>query len=682
MKRRRNSFLIAFFILSWLSAPEALQAAPYNSYMIDRDGFYRLAPALYEPSHVVNFDISGVNDLRIGADDRIYIARGGQDGAEILVFDEEENFAYSVGLGELKSAQGVFVDSGGLIYAADTSAGAVLVFSPEGELLRKIERPASPLFGAKTPFKPVKLAVDRQGNMYVLGEGSAGGIIQLDGAGEFLGYFGVSMTRVSLIRRIQNLLFPPELMENFIRAQPPSMTNIAIDGDGLVYAATKGDTLEPLKKINVAGKNLFDDSLADLYGEPALLALEAAAVDAYGNVYALSNYAGHIIILDSQGRTIGIFGAKSELNAEMGVTVNPVAIGINSRQRIYIADKGTGQIQVFTPSPLMETLFSALAFYREGRYVEGEELWRETLKRNAAIAVANNAIALSFAKKENYRDALEYFKLANNREGYSAAFWEVRQQFLMRNMRWAIIAFFVFIVLRIIWNRMKRASLLEGYYVQKKKALNTKLFKSLGEAAGVFRHPLNAFYGVAWEGAVSLPLAAVMAALAACLLLLSDYAAGFVFNTVNTGAGYMYSPIRTLIIYTGGFLLFVISNFLIASITNGHGSLSQVFRGASLALAPVVFFYLPLIFLSNALTLQEVFIYHFAQYFIFGWSGLLAIIMVMQIHDFDFREAIGNLLLTVFTMAVIFTVAVVIFMLARGGFEFFRSVIEEVYNRA
>ncbi|MDR2536472.1 MAG: hypothetical protein LBD29_10635 [Treponema sp.] len=672
---------LCIFILLW-GFPQKHYAAPYHSFMIDRDGFYRYAPTLYEPSHVVNFDISGVNDMFIDKKDRIYIARTGGGSPEVLVFNADETFASSIGGGILRGASGVFADPEGFIYVADDVSSAVFVFSPEGTVIRKIERPVSPLFGAKTPFKPIKLAADRQGNIYILGEGSTNGIIQLDREGEFLGYFGVSIARISLIRRLQNLLFPPEMMANFIRTQPSSMTNIGIDDDGLIYATTKGDTLEPLKKINVAGKNLLDDSLAQLYGEPALLSLESVTTDKYGNMYVLSSYTGHIIIMDSQGDVVGIFGAKSERNAELGLTVSPVAVGINSNQTIYIADKGTGQIQVFTPTPLTWTLFSALALYREGRYVESEDLWRQTLTRNATVAVAYNAIGLSLTKKEQYPEALSYFKRANNRESYSAAFWEVRQRFLMGNLRYAVTALGVFLFLRLIWNQLRRrTSWLDGYYRAAETLSASLAVRKLREITLVFRHPVNAFYNLSHEGAVPIPGAWALVIPAVGLVLAGDYATGFVFNEVNTGAGYMYSPIRQIIIYAAGFLLFVLSNFLIASITDGHGSLAQVFRGAALALAPVTFLYLPLILLSNVLTLQEVFLFTFARSFIFGWTGLLIIIMVMQIHDFDFSVALWNIALTLFTMVIIFVVAMVIYILGKAAADFFIALFEEVFNR-
>jgi hypothetical protein len=252
----------------------------------------------------------------------------------------------------------------------------------------------------------------------------------------------------------------------------------------------------------------------------------------------------------------------------------------------------------------------------------------------------------------------------------------------MRYLPYALSAFLAFLLLRIIWNQIhRRTSLLNGYYERKKHFEATLPVQKLREVTLVFRHPVNAYYNVSREGAVSVPMAAVLTLVSLSLLLFADYGTGFVFNMVNTEAGYMYSPARTFIVYLTAFVLFILSNFLIASITDGHGSFLQVFRASALALAPIAFLYLPLILLSNILTLQEIFLFNFAQTAIFCWSGLLVIIMVMQIHDFDFSVAIRNIILTLFTMMVIFIVSIVIYMLSRAAFGFFVSLFEEMYNR-
>jgi hypothetical protein len=165
------------------------------------------------------------------------------------------------------------------------------------------------------------------------------------------------------------------------------------------------------------------------------------------------------------------------------------------------------------------------------------------------------------------------------------------------------------------------------------------------------------------------------------LVVASPYFIGFVFNNVNTANTWSYSVLQTAVTYTGAVLLFVISNNLIASTGDGRGTLGYVFKGTMVSLTPITLFYIPFILLTNVLTLQEVFIVDFLHSALFVWSVMLIVLMVMQIHDYKFSEAVKNLLLTVFTMIVIFVICVVIFVLGKELIEYIIRVVEEVVLR-
>jgi len=678
---KKAIFLLTALVMTALLGLQTL-AAPYWSFMVDRDGHLRNSPGLYEPSHIIDVDAAGVNDMFIAPDDTIYIAVSGNT-TEIIVLDGNENERTRVGSGILKSAAGVFADTDGLIYVADSTQAVVYVFNPDGTVVRTIAKPTSPLFGTNTPFKPMKLVVDRQKNLYILSEGTTNGIIQMNEEGAFLGYFGVNLADMTIFRKLQKMLFSEQMMSNFIKNVPPSMSNIAIDAEGLVYAVTKGDTKEPIKKINVAGANLFEDVLYNIYGNGQSGAPESVATDAYGNVFVLTGYRGHIFILDSLGNIVGIFGAKSEINAELGITSNPVAIGVDSVENIYVADKSLGQIIVYTPTPLMQTLYSALAYYKEGQYTESERLWSEVLMRNSSFALANNAIGLARLKHEDYAASLDYFLLANNRGGYSNAFWEVRQKFVMDNVSYVIVAVVILSVLKGIWNQVrKRTKALDGWYAAKARIGGTAFMQEAKTVTNVLRYPIDTFYDIRYYNTVKLPSALLLLAVAAGLLVAADYFTGFVFNTVDTSGTSGYNPIRNLMTYVVVLVLFVGSNYLIASINDGRGKLMQVFRATMLCLMPLAALYLPLIAVSNVLTLQEAFIFQLFQYVIFAWCGLLVFIMVMQVHDYEFGEALRSLLLTIFTMAIIFVIVMVIYMLAKEAVGFFGSILQEVVKNA
>ncbi len=675
--------IVCLVVILLTMLPSIGLAAPYSSFMIDRDGHYRYAPTLYEPAYVLDVDASGVLDMYIAKNDHIYMARVGTSGAEVQELDEKGNFIRSIGIGQIKKANGVFVDNDFNVYVADPTANTVWMFNPAGELVRDYGKPTNPLFGKKATYVPLKVVVDQQKNLYVVSEGTVDGMVQLAEDGEFLGYFGSNTSTSSFLKTLQKWFYSSEMMMGmFIRNIPISMNNVAIDQEGLIYAITKGQTTEPLKKINVAGKNLFPEVLTELYDDVVDLSLESVTVDQYGNVFVISGVTGHVIMLDSLGQVVGIFGARNYIASEMGISITPVALGVNSKQQVIIADRGAGNLTVYTPTPLMESIFEGLALYRQGKYIDGEPIWRDVLKRNTSVALAYRAIGLSAFKQEKYEEALDYFYLANDKKNYSNAFWELRQQFLMNASTWIIVGIVALVVLRAVLKLINRKTqLFAPLHRWKAKLKNTFIYRQYRMAARVLRHPIDTLYDVRHDEQFHTGTAFLMVAAALALLLGYCYLGGFIFNDINVKNTWSFSPVRTVVTYVLAGLLFIVSNYLVASIRDGRGKLIHVFKGTAISLSPIVFLYIPFILLSNILTLQEVFVLNAIQTLIITWCGMNIFIMVMQIHDYEFGEAVTNLILTVVTMMIILVVLIIIYILAKEAVGFFGAIIEEVYRR-
>ena len=660
----------------------AAYAAPYSTYIRDRDDNFRFSPPLYLPSHLLNYDLNGINDIFIDGEDFLYAARTGSDVSEVVIFDAQERFVASIGDDVLESASGVHVSRSfgdPHIYVADNRQAKVFVFDKEGNLLQTIARPTSPLFGTHTPFTPLKVAVDMAGGIYIVGEGATGGIIKLGSDGEFVGYFGANVSRANWLRSLQRLLFSEEMMGQFIRNVPVSMSNLSIDGRGIIYATTKGDTSEPLRKLNIAGINLFAGSAMVFSSFDAQL--ESVTTDGHGNVYVLDGQTGSIVILDASGDTVCIFGERSTTVTPIGVTFNPVSIAINSRQQIYIADQGDGTIVSFAPTPLMDTLFTALALYREGYFLEGEVYWQDILARNSSVAMAYDALGMGQMKRENYREAMGLFRTANNRALYSDAFWEYRQAFMQDIARYIIIgllaAVFISFIVRVL---DKRTRFLDGWrafgrHLRTRPAIVESLL-----VVGILRRPADLFYDLRVHDKVTYRATAILYAGALAVLIAGDYLTGFIFNEINTAA-WWYNPLQRLGNLCLLALLFIAANFLVTSLRDGQGNFMQIVKGTALCLVPLVLFYPPYIVLSNIFSAQEVFILDAVRFLIFAWCAVLLLVMISYLHDYGFRETLSCVFLTLFAMMVLFVAAILVYTLGKEAVSFFSSLIEEAWLR-
>ena len=223
---------------------------------LSADGTLIETQTAYEPLGrlLSNIEIESPEDIFIDEKGTLYIVDSGTK--KVLVSDGQGS-VQEIGVGVLGVPTGIFVDGHGDIYVSDYEKEKVFRFSNTGELKQEYGKPDSPLFGSKSPFKPQKVSVDRRGNIYVVGEGSTNGIIQLSQSGEFLGYYGVNRTDVSLQSVIRSLITSEKQKARLFMKTPPAPDNLAIDQQGLIYSVTKGTKSEVIKKLNVAGENMM-----------------------------------------------------------------------------------------------------------------------------------------------------------------------------------------------------------------------------------------------------------------------------------------------------------------------------------------------------------------------------------------------------------------------------------------
>ena len=212
----------------------------------------------YSPISEVEFPISGAEELFITPDGTFYIADTGKGRIVKL-----ENFEITATFGEdvLEGPTGLFVDEDGTMYVADAKLNEVFIFDADGNLLNRFGRPTEPLFGKTREFLPRKIAVDARKNLYIISEGSVDGVVQMNTNGNFIGYFGANTASMSFKMIMQRLFLTKEQLDQFIKNEAASPSNIAIDHQSMVYTITAGTSpSKSIRKFTVSGKNIFPET--------------------------------------------------------------------------------------------------------------------------------------------------------------------------------------------------------------------------------------------------------------------------------------------------------------------------------------------------------------------------------------------------------------------------------------
>ncbi len=673
MKNRLIVLLMAFAVLALPCAAAA--DTPYKTYTINGYGDVQETQTAYLASEtIVKFGdqaLKSPNDLFVAPDGRIYVADTGN--ARIVVGSAGSELIAVIGEGVLKTPKGVFVTSDGHVYVADRDQGAVFEFDGEGTLLNTYGKPDSPLYGDGLKFMPIKVVVNEAGIMFVVCESNTNGIVEispLDG-GTFLGYFGTNFAAVSLQTIIYRAILTDAQRAKMVSNIPSTPDNLDIDSRGLIYTVTRGDGANTLKRLNIAGTNLI--SHAHSVDTPA-----AVAAGNHDNVYVVDQ-AGYLYEYDKDGELIFVFGGKDDGTQRIGLSSMVAAIDVDTADNLYVLDSNRGIIQVYSPTEFTDLLHDALHLYSTGRYTESKEPLDKVLDMNSLFDVANKAMGRACFQEEDYGTALKYARLAKDGEGYSEAFWEIRNVWLKHNIS---AVFIVLIVLFILWRSVKfidrRHPFLHRLTNLGSRFRDTRLGSGLKYGFYYMRHPIDASYGIAREGRANWGATSVILVIFIIEFLVNKYLCGFLQKTVQDGRYEIFTDIGAILVLVFGLTL---CNYLVCTINDGEGTVKRIYTYFCYSLMPYVILTPVAFVLSHVLTTNEAFLITLINVVICLWMAVLIVLGMREVNNYTARDTGKVILITIFTVLILALIIFIVYVLWAQVFEFISAIFGEVVYR-
>lgn len=639
-----------------------ITSAPYNTYTIGPEGMLVVTQTAYEPAGTIGLQttLNEPQDMYI-KDDILYVAD--TENKRVIKIYEDGQFEELVT--NLITPTGVHVDEKDQLYVVDKGAQAIYVYDENLNLKLTITRPQEPIFGLNTPFIPLKITTGPRGIMYVTGEGSVSGVMQFNHAGEFLGFLGTNPTERSFYREVLEFFNVP-----LAPITPISPENVAVDAKGSLYTTSQTET-DQVKKFNIASQIVFSISKIREGANPT-----AVFVNDFGNIYSVTPD-GVIMEHDANGHLLFMFGRVAGQNPVLGLFEHASDIVVDSNYNIYVLDQTAGNIQILQRSEFTALVHQGLQSLQNGQY--NVEEWENVLRMNSVFALANSVIARIYYRTGEYDTALNYYRIAYDKEGYSEVFWQVRNNFLTQSLGVVFLLLIILFVLRYSLRLVDHKwHIYDPIRTLNKKANEVKTIRELRLGLRVFRHPLDTFHIIKHEKASSIPTALIFFALFLILNVVAVYATGFLYNNNDLESYNIFSSFLGL----GAFiLLFIFANYLIATLSSGEGWFKDVLIGTAYALVPYIILTVPIILLSHVLTLNESFIYTTLLAIRDGWVIVLLLLMIFEIHNFSVGELIKNVLLTIFTMIIIVAVLLLVYLLVLQMWDYIVSIFKEVIGR-
>ena len=636
------------------------QSAPYVTYTIGPNGRYVQTQTAYEPAGYFDMDLTlNLPEDMIQFGDDIYVADTGNK--RVVKFNMDTGVG-TILLEGLSQPTGIHVNDLGELYVADKIDRVIYHYDAEMTLLQTYGRPNQAIFGSDSPFVPVKVTTGPRGILYVVGEGSTAGLMQLNSVGEFIGFFGTNTTTFSWLQTVSNF-FGINRAINI----PTSPTNVALDEKGSVFTVSNL-TNQQVKKFNIASQTILSMSQSD---QPV-----SVHINNFGNIFTISQN-GIITEYDSYGNMIFEFGGLDTGNRISGLYVNPIDMLTDEEQNLWVLDKGTGNIQLLQRSEFASLVHEGLINFKEGIY--DLDQWENVLRMNSLFALANASLARGYYRVQAYQEALGYYAIAFDREGFSEAFWQLRYTWLELNLATVLLIVIIGFAALKLW-QWSQARLLSVPSVQNflQKPLMVKMNDDLRLTRHVIGHPLDTYQDIkhlkksSWLTATMLYLTVLVAS------VFEIYTTGFIFQTVNLNQFHLLIHVVTLL---GGIAIFIFSNYLVATITNGEGFFKDVYVSTAHALIPYIILTPILAIMSNGLTYNELIVYQLLDGLRFVWSGALIVLMIKEVHNYDVKALLKNIFLTLFTMVMLVLIGFLMYVLTAQLWNYVESIIQEVILR-
>lgn len=337
------------------------------------------------------------------------------------------------------------------------------------------EMPANTTFDQSLAFLPNRLVIDVSGRVFTLVTNVNKGIVKFENNSVFSGYVGANKVSFNLYDYIMKTFFMTEAQraqqQSFV---PTEYRNIYIDQESFIYATNTSfseydllyDAAQPIRRLNAVGndilvKNDHYPPIGDLYwqeqdkgtyGPSKFVDITVLENDIY---VALDETRERLFGYDSQGIMLWAFGNPGS-SAE--VFNNAVSLEHMGRD-LLVLDQRRGSVTVFKPTEYGNLIYDAIQDYSEGSFEESARKWGEVQVLNANYTPAFIGIGRAKLREdtyESYQEAMDYFKMAQDRDNYGRAFQLYRKIWVERNIGWIVAVLVVIMVVPLVLKQIKK----------------------------------------------------------------------------------------------------------------------------------------------------------------------------------------------------------------------------------
>ena len=727
--KKLTGFIVLLVCFVMLFATPVSAFTSYTTYSYTIDEWAVETPAAYVPERVVTSNdiglhflddvpLEGPTDLFIDKDGYIYIADPRSNRVVILNPDYTHRatisqFVNSWGVPDgLDQARGVFANDNE-IFVADTEKNRIVVFSKGkdgahefGEHLRIIEEPTSDIFNENHVYKPIAVAVDRAGRLYVVSSTTNQGIITMSPTGSFQGFIGASRAVVDPFTVFWRNFQTQEQRRQSIRAVSTEFNNIAIDDEGFVWVTTSSieefaqqrsiedndRNYSPIRRLNPQGTDVLRRSgKVGPGGELVVMGLGMSgggggggrgsglrgtsriigvAIGPEGTWSIIDEVRQRVYTYDEDGQVLFIFGDEGQYFGNI-MSIQAVAY---QGTKMLLLDRNTNSFTVYKRTEYGDVIISALENQRNRLFDKSVDDWREILKRNNNSDLAYIGIGKSMHRDGEYQEAMREFKFALDVESYSKSFKEYRKLWVENYVIVIPIVMFVVIFgVSMFLKNAKKVNARDTIRGDRKLRLSSHMLYGFYI---IFR-PFDGFWDMKKEKRGSVLAATIYLILACASYFYQGIGTSFLLNPGGFGSNFIMEAISIIVPVT----LWVISNWCLTTLFDGEGSMKDIYMATCYALVPIAPFIFANTMLTHIITWEERTLLALMVQIMWIWVGALLFFGAMVVHDYSLGKNVLTVLGSVGGMMFIMFVAMLFSGLLMRMVTFVNSIYIEMSYR-
>lgn len=527
---------------------------------------------------------------------------------------------------ELLTKPASFWVTGDRVYIKPSEDNKVWIYTPRGHLVQIL-----PLQVPENTFVVyTDIVVDQRGYIYLL-ESGALKVDVFDADGKGCGTFTGRGPR-----------------ENQL---PGMLESIFMDNQGSLYCLVKIPVLDKSQIVKYSYQGLklatFPDFPEHLYSN--------IYVDQYQNLFAVAPGESLVDKYDLRGRKICGFQTPCQSG-----------LAVDGKGRVYLDSGKNGSVTGMFPTTVIQWIDNGNAALLDESWDLAEQCFRRAQILDNQLDYIHSALGEVYYRQHRFVEAMNEFKFLRDHWRYSQALTQFRNSLILNY--WPLLILIVVLA---------GFGIIKLIAYQKTHSINWPVWRYCS------------FLSVLWKpGAAFRVKARSMSPPAAVLIIvtfiITHYFSSLSANPIFTGERQILSWVifgRSSLLIGALTFIWSLTAYKVSELFYGLASFPQILSSTALCLVPMIVGEPVLALLSHFLTFDELWVYQWLKYLLYGWTVILVFNKIRIAEDFNWNKAlwVGLIIISATFLFIVFLG----FMAGVNDqlFSFLTDVYKEIYNR-